>query len=46
MAIDPICNMEVDESTSEFKSDYNGTSYYFCSQECKDEFDENPDSFI
>ena len=33
MAIDPVCKMEVDEDTAEFKSDYNGTTYFFlCSR--------------
>lgn len=28
MAIDPICKMEVDESTAEFTSKYKGKKYY------------------
>ncbi len=30
MAEDPICNMEVDEETAEFKSQYASQTYYFC----------------
>ncbi len=46
MAIDPVCKMEVDEDTAEFKSDYNGTTYFFCAPGCKKAFDENPENFL
>ncbi len=44
MSIDPVCGMEVDES-SEFKSNEGGQTTYFCSQECKDKFEKNPNEF-
>ena len=37
MATDPVCNMEVDEKTA-LSGVKDGTSYYFCSPGCKDEF--------
>jgi P-type Cu+ transporter len=37
MPIDPICKMEVPE-TSEIKAEKEGKTYYFCSTYCKDEF--------
>jgi YHS domain-containing protein len=45
MAIDPICKMEVDESTAKFTSKYKGKKYYFCAPGCKKEFDNNPDKY-
>ncbi|HIH43794.1 MAG TPA: YHS domain-containing protein, partial [Candidatus Methanoperedenaceae archaeon] len=45
MAVDPICKMDVDESTP-FKSDYKGKTYYFCSENCKNKFDELDKSII
>jgi YHS domain-containing protein len=45
MAIDPICKMKVDEKTAKLKSDYEGKTYYFCSQSCKTTFDKNPKKF-
>jgi YHS domain-containing protein len=39
MARDPICNMEVDEQTAEFKS------HYFCSEECKEQFELRPEQY-
>ena len=29
-----------------FKSDYKGATYYFCSQQCKQKFDQNPERYI
>lgn len=45
MAIDPICKMEVDEKTAQYKSEYNGKTYFFCAPGCKKTFDENPDKY-
>jgi YHS domain-containing protein len=45
MAKDPICNMEVDEQTAEFKSQYASQSYYFCSEECKKQFELRPEQY-
>lgn len=42
MAKDPVCNMNVDEKTAKWKSDYMGKTYYFCNQSCKTTFDKNP----
>ncbi len=41
MATDVICGMKVKES-SEFKSEFQGKKFYFCSKGCKEEFDKNP----
>jgi YHS domain-containing protein len=30
MQIDPICGMQVDENTAQYKTEYNGKTYYFC----------------
>ncbi len=45
-SIDLVCGMEVDLQAAEFKSEYNGHSYYFCSLECKSRFDAHPQIFI
>ncbi len=45
LAIDPICKMVVDERTAEYKSEYKGRKYYFCSLGCKKEFDANPEKY-
>ncbi|TWU12535.1 Silver exporting P-type ATPase [Symmachiella macrocystis] len=37
MAIDPICHMEVDEST-DLKATREGETFYFCSEHCRQKF--------
>jgi YHS domain-containing protein len=29
MAIDPVCNMQVDETDAQFTTEYGGNTYYF-----------------
>jgi len=45
MAIDPVCKMKVDEKKAKFKSEYQGKTYYFCSAQCKTDFDKNPKKY-
>lgn len=42
---DPVCNMEVDERSAAGQSDYQGQTYYFCSQSCKNKFEQNPQQY-
>ena len=41
----PVCQMDVDPATAP-KSVYKGKTYYFCSQEDKEQFDATPDKFV
>jgi len=41
-AIDPVCGMTVETQTAAGQSIFEGQVYYFCSTECKVEFDRNP----
>ena len=45
MAIDPVCEMEVDEETVEFRSQYASQTYYFCSAECQELFEQRPEQY-
>ena len=46
-AIDPICQMEVGtDNPPGGKSEYQGTSYYFCAPGCKRAFDQDPEKYI
>jgi YHS domain-containing protein len=45
-AKDPVCNMTVDEASAAAKSEYDGKTYYFCSVDCKEEFDADPASYV
>ena len=47
MAIDPVCGMQVDETKKKAeKSQFGGRTYYFCSHDCKERFDESPEEFV
>jgi YHS domain-containing protein len=46
MAKDPVCGMDVDPKTAAAKSDYQGQTYYFCSQGCKQSFDKDPQKYL
>ena len=46
MTKDPVCNMDVDEKTAKFKSDFKGKTYYFCSAGDKANFEKNPAKYI
>ena len=41
MEYDPVCGMKVKEG-SEIKSSFQGKTFYFCCQHCKEEFDRSP----
>ena len=45
MVKDPVCGMNVDEKTANFKSEYMDKTYYFCNQSCKAVFEKNPKRF-
>ena len=45
MARDPVCNMEVKEHEAAANTRYQGQNYYFCSEDCKQKFDENPQQY-
>ena len=43
---DPVCGMEVNIETAPARSVYEGQTYYFCSQDCKEAFDKDPEEYI
>ncbi len=43
---DPVCHMVIDEADAVATSTYQGTTYYFCTQHCKESFDRNPESYL
>jgi Cu+-exporting ATPase len=43
---DPICGMDVTYETAQARTEYNGDTYYFCSLECKETFDQDPEKYI
>ena len=45
MNIDPVCGMKVDEKNAPARSEYNGKTFTFCSEECKKRFDQSPEQY-
>ncbi len=46
MEIDPVCKMEVDPVTAQWKSEYKDQTYYFCAPGCKASFDKDPEKYL
>ena len=46
VAIDPVCEMEVDVATARFTTEYDGETYYCCAAGCQRAFEANPDAFL
>lgn len=46
MATDPVCEMKVEESEAVAREDHDGETYYFCSSDCQDAFQENPEQYV
>ena len=45
MAKDPVCSMAVEEGDAVATVDHDGSTYYFCSKDCAEEFEENPEDY-
>jgi YHS domain-containing protein len=43
---DPVCQMDVKPEQAAAKSQYEGKDVYFCSKECKTEFDKEPERYM
>jgi multidrug efflux pump subunit AcrA (membrane-fusion protein)/YHS domain-containing protein len=46
---DPVCGLEVSQKRAEKagrKISYRGKTYYFCSEECKQRFEKNPEHYV
>lgn len=45
MYVDPVCGMEVTRETAANSAEYEGQTYYFCSAECCEAFENNPEKY-
>ena len=46
MPVDPVCGMVVAQEHAAVCADYRGKHYCFCSEECKEEFDGDPEMYV
>jgi Cu+-exporting ATPase len=42
MTSDPVCGMPVNAEQTAWTSEYDGRTFYFCSEHCKRQFDQDP----
>jgi len=45
-SVDPVCGRVIVEEKAAGKLDYAGETFYFCSKDCQDRFQENPGGFL
>ncbi len=43
---DPVCGMHIEPMNAAAQTTYQGNTYYFCSQECKQAFDKDPQKYV
>lgn len=43
---DPVCGMEIESEDAVAKLEHEGRTYYFCSESCAEEFQENPEDYV
>jgi Cu+-exporting ATPase len=43
---DPVCQMKIKPSEAVASIEHEGTTYYFCSQDCADSFRESPEDYV
>jgi YHS domain-containing protein len=46
MVTDPVCGMRLNKSCAPASTEYGGVCYYFCVEECRTKFIENPARYI
>jgi YHS domain-containing protein len=44
--MDRVCLMWIEKGTASFTSQYHGDTCYFCSKECKEQFDQDPERYM
>ena len=46
MTTDPVCGNTVEEQEAEFQTQFAGKKYFFCSEECREEFEDRPVDYL
>lgn len=42
---DPVCGMEIEQEDAVASTEYEGSTYYFCSEDCREAFEEDPEDY-
>ena len=43
---DPVCGMRISRGMAAFREEYRGHSYYFCTEDCRNHFQQTPQRYI
>ncbi len=43
---DPVCGMEVSDADEAFEYEFRGSRFYFCSHNCRDRFEADPEKYL
>ncbi len=43
---DPVCGMKIEDNHPKFELQFAGKKYFFCSEDCRKEFEEQPEQYI
>ena len=46
IVIDPVCKMEVETETAQWKSEHGDQTYHFCSPGCLRSFEKDPHNYL
>ena len=46
VSVDPVCGKVIDETKAAGSAEFAGQYYYFCSRDCKEQFEEQPAHYI
>ena len=46
MVVDPVCGMKIKKSEAKATYEYNGNTYYFCMEGCKEKFVKEPAKYV
>lgn len=43
---DPVCGMQFESGQAVAQTNYKGRAYFFCSDDCRQTFEENPEEYL
>lgn len=46
MVTDPVCGMDIDVANAAATTEYQGQTYYFCSEGCGKSFESEPGEYV
>lgn len=44
--VDPVCKMTIEDTDAVATATHKGTKYYFCAEQCREDFEKNPEAYI